>query len=80
MISTLCFASDVQDEAAYKGLKTPRDGVLVHGLFVDAGGFDEKAGYLCDPTPGLFTTYISVNFTYVVNGIVREKFQHRSVL
>lgn len=54
MIWSLCFASDVQDEAAYKGLKTPRDGVLVHGLFVDAGGFDEKAGYLCDPTPGFY--------------------------
>lgn len=53
--------------------------MLVHGLFVDAGGFDEKAGYLCDPTPGFYHNF-SVNFTCTVNDIVRDKCWHHSVL
>lgn len=36
----------------YKPLEPPEDGVLVHGLFLDAGKWDMRAMKLIDPKPG----------------------------
>uniref|UniRef100_A0A0K8SMG0 Dynein heavy chain C-terminal domain-containing protein n=1 Tax=Lygus hesperus TaxID=30085 RepID=A0A0K8SMG0_LYGHE len=36
----------------YKGLRQPEDGVLVHGLFLDAAKFDTSKMVLSDPNPG----------------------------
>ncbi|XP_049864535.1 dynein axonemal heavy chain 6 [Schistocerca gregaria] len=36
----------------YEGLKRPSDGVLVHGIFLDASRWDLQTMTLCDPNPG----------------------------
>ncbi|KAF6207545.1 hypothetical protein GE061_015992 [Apolygus lucorum] len=36
----------------YRGLRQPEDGVLVHGLFLDAAKFDTSKMVLSDPNPG----------------------------
>ena len=36
----------------YGNLKIPADGVLVHGIFLDAGQWDRKRRFLIDPLPG----------------------------
>ncbi|KAJ8943600.1 hypothetical protein NQ318_006602 [Aromia moschata] len=36
----------------YKPLQRPTDGVIVHGIFIDAGRWDMKAMKLVDPKPG----------------------------
>ncbi|KAL1130882.1 hypothetical protein AAG570_012123 [Ranatra chinensis] len=36
----------------YKNLDKPEDGVIVHGLFLDAARFDTSVGFLADPYPG----------------------------
>ncbi|KAF5287317.1 hypothetical protein FQR65_LT02190 [Abscondita terminalis] len=38
--------------SAYGKLNIPVDGVLIHGLFMDAGRFDHKIMKLVDPRPG----------------------------
>lgn len=37
----------------YKPLESPEDGVLVHGLFLDAGRWDMRTMKLTDPKPGI---------------------------
>uniref|UniRef100_A0A1Y1M8U6 Uncharacterized protein n=6 Tax=Photinus pyralis TaxID=7054 RepID=A0A1Y1M8U6_PHOPY len=39
--------------SAYGDLTVPLDGVLIHGLFVDAGLFDNLSMTLVDPNPGI---------------------------
>ncbi|XP_054276499.1 dynein axonemal heavy chain 6-like [Macrosteles quadrilineatus] len=41
-----------EDAQAYQNLQPPTDGVLIHGLFLDAGFFDVKSGFLSDPRSG----------------------------
>lgn len=41
-----------EDYSVYRPLISPEDGVLVHGLFVDAGKWDMKLKKLIDPLPG----------------------------
>lgn len=41
-----------QDEDAYGGVKIPADGLLVHGLFLDAARFDSEKLILADANPG----------------------------
>ena len=36
----------------YKGLKQPEDGVIIHGLFIDAGRWDFQANVLVDAKKG----------------------------
>lgn len=36
----------------YNPLESPTDGVIVHGLFIDAGRWDPKVRRLVDPNPG----------------------------
>lgn len=36
----------------YEGLDFPEDGIIVHGLFIEAGKWDEKQGGLIDPSIG----------------------------
>lgn len=36
----------------YKGLQSPEDGAIVHGIFIDAGCWDMKAMKLVDAKPG----------------------------
>lgn len=43
----------------YKGLETPKDGVLIHGLFVDAGRWDLKSMLLVDANIGKNINYLS---------------------
>lgn len=38
--------------ALYEGLDHPKDGIYVHGLFIEAGKWDSKRGGLCDPEIG----------------------------
>ncbi|KAK4872624.1 hypothetical protein RN001_014653 [Aquatica leii] len=38
--------------SAYGKINVPIDGVLIHGLFMDAGRFDHKIMKLVDPNPG----------------------------
>lgn len=37
---------------AYGELKAPEDGVIIHGVFVDAGRWCEKSMQLVDAKPG----------------------------
>lgn len=41
-----------QDYSVYSPLVAPKDGVIVHGLFVDAGRFDLSEMMLVDAKPG----------------------------
>jgi dynein heavy chain, axonemal len=41
-----------EDSKLYEGLDYPDDGVFVHGLFIDAGKWDESKGGLCDAEIG----------------------------
>lgn len=36
----------------YDPLTSPVDGVIIHGLFIDAGRWDPKVRRLVDPNPG----------------------------
>lgn len=36
----------------YRPLSSPTDGVIIHGLFIDAGRWDPKVHRLVDPNPG----------------------------
>ncbi|XP_069668946.1 dynein axonemal heavy chain 6 isoform X3 [Periplaneta americana] len=36
----------------YGGIEYPKDGVLIHGLFLDAGRWDKEKMILVDPNPG----------------------------
>ncbi|KAJ8983479.1 hypothetical protein NQ317_014937 [Molorchus minor] len=36
----------------YKPIQRPDDGMIIHGLFIDAGRWDMKAMKLVDPKPG----------------------------
>lgn len=42
-----------QSESLYKFVKHPASGVVVHGLFVEAGRWDSKMGGLSDSMPGV---------------------------
>ncbi|KAF5272727.1 hypothetical protein FQA39_LY07754 [Lamprigera yunnana] len=46
--------ADAQEivHSPFKGVHPPVDGVLIHGLFMDAGHFDHKKMKLVDPNPG----------------------------
>ena len=42
----------VETRALYEGLDYPEDGIIVHGLFIEAGKWDKARGGLCDPDIG----------------------------
>lgn len=44
--------AEAEDYSVYSPLISPEDGVLVHGLYVDAGRWDRKLMMLVDPLPG----------------------------
>lgn len=47
-----------QEETAeiYSGLEPPDIGIIVHGLFIEAGRWDSSMGGLCDSKPGEITS------------------------
>lgn len=42
----------VENSDLYDGLDHPQDGIIVHGLFIEAGKWDEANGGLCDADDG----------------------------
>lgn len=42
-------AETFNTQILYQMLKIPEDGIFVHGLYIEAGKWDEKKGGLCDP-------------------------------
>lgn len=46
---------EAETRKLYEGLDYPEDGIIIHGLFIEAGKWDEERGGLCDPEIGDLT-------------------------
>lgn len=58
---------------AYGDLQAPTDGVIVHGVFLDAGRWDMEKMKLVDAKPGILTNtnYELIKYeSRIVNGTV----------
>lgn len=50
-------------KSAYKGVHQPKDGVFIHGLFLEAARWDYDLKILADPNPGeIFFQIHSITF------------------
>jgi dynein heavy chain, axonemal len=53
-------AGNLNIQELYKKLKIPEDGILIHGLFIEAGKWNAAKGGLCDADIRELTTFLPV--------------------
>lgn len=51
---------DFNSQILYQKMKIPEDGILIHGLFIEAGKWDSEKGGLCDPELRELTSVLPV--------------------
>ncbi|XP_055643505.1 dynein axonemal heavy chain 6 [Toxorhynchites rutilus septentrionalis] len=49
-----------KSNSLFEDLKTPESGILIHGLFIEAGRWDLREGGLCDPKVGELVSRLPV--------------------